>query len=338
MTTIIHIGLAILLFIIQNWIGAKAYAKGYIKFSLLDDNDEALSTNYVIKVFGPIVFLILTVSVLQYLELNCYIKGIIHVVYYYLGIRIGFILLYERIFIVNWPRITFYYFSIIIVSTIITEKFINSVETLMPDFSSIKNEIWLLIIIFIYQVGNGFEEKMPNNELGETTLAYLPELKTRKKRYILRKHKEISNLYLKTINEVSKGDVSFNLTIICILIFENFNRPRIIRFIESAWTKITGKKTTQGIMQKPSNKVINDIQSVTIGTDQLFKKYTEIENAAYSFNQFSRTIKRQCPDKKYVRQILFIAKAIIDDSDNREDYKKLFEEIKVEFQLYDYYD
>lgn len=337
MTTLIHIGLAILLFIIQNWIGAKAYAKGYIKFSLLDDNDEALSTNYVIKVFGPIVFLILTVAILQYLKLNCYIDGIIRVVYYYLGLRIVFIVLYERILIVNWLRISFYYFSIIIVSIIITEKFINSVDTLMPDFSTIKNEIWLLIIIFIYQVGNGFEEKMPNNALGETTLAYLPELKRRKKRYILRKHKEFSNQYLKKINEISNNDASFNLIIICILIFENFNRPRIIRFIESAWTKITGRKTTQGIMQKPSDKVLSDLRSVLIGTQQLFQNYTDFNKEEYSYYNFSRTIKRQCPDKKYVRQILFVAKAIIDDADNKDDYKKLFDEIKNEFQLYDYY-
>lgn len=338
MIVIIHVGLAILLFIIQNWIGAKAYAKGYIKFSLLDDNDEALSTNYVIKVFGPIVFLILTVAISQYLRLNHYVEGIINVVYYYLGIRIIFIVLYERIFIVNWVRIIFYYFSIIIVSTIINEKFINSVETLMPDFSTIKNEIWLLIIIFIYQVGNGFEEKTPNNELGETTLAYLPELKNRKKKYILRKHKEFSNLYQKKISEISNSDSSFNLIVICILIFENFNRPRIIRFIESTWTKITGQKTTQGIMQKPSKVLMSDTQSVIIGSNQLFQKYNEFNKTEYPYKIFSRIIKQQCPDKKYIRQILFIAKAVIDNSDNKEDYKNLFEEIKDEFQLYDYYD
>lgn len=57
--TTIHLFMALALFLIQNWIGSKSYSRGYIKFSLLDDKDEALSFNFVIKVFGPIVYLIL---------------------------------------------------------------------------------------------------------------------------------------------------------------------------------------------------------------------------------------------------------------------------------------
>ena len=60
--TTIHLFMALALFLIQNWIGSKSYSRGYVKFSLLDDKDEALSFNFVIKVFGPIVYLIIMVA------------------------------------------------------------------------------------------------------------------------------------------------------------------------------------------------------------------------------------------------------------------------------------
>ncbi len=208
---ILHISLALILFFIQNWIGEKSYSKGYIRFSLLDDRDEALSINFAIKVFGPIVFLILTVASLQYYKINSVINNIINVVYYYLAIRMILIIAYERVMIVNWIRIISHYVAIIIVSIIIYKNFITSVETLLPDFSEIKNEIWLLVIVFIYQIGNGIQDKQIANPLYEPEQAFLPELKNRKKKYILKKHKEFEEKYARTINEISDNDYSFKV-------------------------------------------------------------------------------------------------------------------------------
>jgi len=330
--------LALMLFLIQNWIGSKAYSKGYIRFSLLDDKDEALSLNYVIKVFGPIVYLIICVAIFQYFKLNHFIGNILNVVYYYLIIRLTLIFLYERATIVNWLRIAYYYASIIIISTIIYKNFINSVDNLLPDFVQIKNEIWLLIIIFIYQIGNGFEEKGPNSHLTETINAYLPEIKKRKRKYIIKMLEKIKRLYEKTINELSNSDNSFNLIIFSILIFENFNRPRIIRWLERIWVRITKENTTQGIMQTSSDKPISDIDSVKLGTKYLYDKYSELGKDKYKHYLFRRIIKKHCPDRKYIRQILFIAKAIVDNQQNKDNYSNILEEIKSEFGLYDYYD
>lgn len=336
MVILIHFTLAICLFILQNLVGSRSYSKGYIKFSFLDEKDEALSLNYVIKVFGPIIYLILIVALFQYFKVEILNRNIINVIYYYLGIRILLIVLYERVLIVNWVRITFYYTSIVIISTIIYNNFINKIENLLPDFTQLKNEIWLLIVIFIYQLGNGFVEKTPNNELGETTEAYLPELKNRKRRYILRHYSELKKKFGKNPIEEISDDKSFQLIVYSILIFENFNRPIFIRFIERIWVKVTGKVTTQGIMQISSDKSISDVESVLVGTRNLFSKYSYfLEEDNYSI--YSRTIKQHCPDRKYIRQILFIAKCLIDNSEDKEIYSDIFDEIKDEFCLYDYY-
>lgn len=335
---IIHIILALNLFLIQNWIGSRSYSKGYIRFSLLDDKDEALSLNYVIKVFGPIVYLILTVAVFQYYKIDKIQADVINVIYYYIGIRLMLIVLYERILIVNQLRIFLHYLSIVVISNIIYNNFIESLDTLLPDFSQIKNEIWILIILFIYKIGNGLDERIPNNEIYETSKAYLPEIKSRKRRYILRKHSTLNQEYGKHIDDLSKQNDSFRLIILSILIYENFNRPRIIRFIERVWVRITKKKTTQGIMQISSNKPIDDLQSVNKGTKYLYAKYSDFLAEEDKYAIFRRVIKRHCPDKKYIRQILFIAKCIIDNSKDKEKYKPLFDEIKSEFELYDYFD
>lgn len=338
MTTSIHLTLAIILFFLQNWMGSRAYSKGYIRFSLLDDKDEALSLNYVIKVFGPIVYLILTVAIFQYLKINTSTTNIINVIYYYLSIRLLLIFLFERAAIVNWIRIVFYYLSIVIISKIIYDNFIDSVDSLLPDFTQIKNEIWLLIIIFIYQLGNGFEEKTPNNEIFEYSKAYLPEIKNRKRKYILKKYSLFESQYGKAIDGISADDKSFKLVILSILIFENFNRPRIIRFFERLWVRVTNTKTTQGIMQTSSNKPLSDLDSVKNGTTYLFSKYTAYSKEEYTYTLFRRTIKRHCPDKKYIRQVLFIAKCVIDNSEDEKQFKPIFEEIKSEFELYDFFD
>ncbi len=335
---VIHFSLAALLFIIQNWIGSRSYSKGYIRFSLLDDKNEALSLNFVLKVFGPIVYLIIVVAIFQYLNNTEITNNIINVVYYYLGIRILFIFLYERALIVNWARIIFHYASIVLVSIIIYMNFIDSVETLLPDFSEIKNEIWILILLFLYQIGNGVDEKQISNPLYEPEQAFLPELKNRKKKYIIKKHKKLQSEYEQIISEISNNNNSFNLIIYAILIFENFNRPRIVRWVERVWVRISNNNVTQGIMQVSSNKEISDKKSVINGTKNLYENYKKYLQQEYAYNTFQKVIKRHCPDKKYVRQVLFIAKAVIDNEGGHKKYNEIFNDIKSEFRLYDFYD
>ena len=200
-------------------------------------------------------------------------------------------------------------------------------------FSEIKNEIWLLIIIFLYQVGNRTEEILPK-EPYETSRAYLPELKQRKKRYILKKYSHYKKEYWNIIDKISNQNRQINTTIIAILIFENFNRPPIIRFVERCLIKITKKEMTLGIMQVSSNRAISDTQSVVIGTENLCSKFRKNQKESETA-RFRLMIKHHCPDRKYIRQVLFITKCIIDNLDNRYDYSDLYSEIEHEFELYE---
>lgn len=336
MLVLVHFTLAVILFLIQNWIGERSYGRGYIKFSLLDERDEALATNFVIKVFGPTVFLIVVVGTLQYFEWTQFIPNIINVIYCYIAIRILAILLFERIRIVNWVRIVLYYSLILWLATLIYSQFITKISDLLPDFTQIKNEIWILIIVFIYQIGNRIDQEQGTFS---TYTFYLPELKQRKKKYILRKHEEFSNKYSKSISEICPENPELKEIVLAIVLFENFNRPRFIRMIERVYVILFKRPTSIGIMQITSIKNITDLESVQIGTKQLFEKYKKVtgsDNSSYFWA--GQIIKAHCPDKLYIRQVLFILKAIIDNkfADQKDStFERLFGEIKCEFGLVD---
>lgn len=250
------------------------------------------------------------------------------------------IIAFERIAIVNWVRIVLYYMALIFLSRIFYANFISSITTLLPDFSEIKNEIWLIIIVFFYQLGNGFEE-IPSNSTYEPYFAQLPELKKRKRKYIERKYVEFRSKFGTIIEKSCERNDAFTVFIIAIIIYENFNRPRLIRWFERIWVKLTHKVITIGIMQTQTNRPISDIESVKQSTKDLFEVFIEFTRSKDDFS-FAKTLKSHCPDKKYIRQVLFIAKAIIEfergvQSKNRkieDEYSELYSEIRHEFGLY----
>lgn len=53
------------------------------------------------------------------------------------------------------------------------------------------------------------------------------------------------------------------------MINENFNRPKIIRWIEYIRFGLTKKPHTLGIMQFTSSKWINDMQSISLATNKI---------------------------------------------------------------------
>lgn len=336
----IYFLLAIVLLYIQNWIGSKSYSKGYVKFSLLDEKDEALSLNFMIKAAGPTVFLIITAALIQYFCLQLNINQVIWIIYFYLFFRVIVIYLFDRARIVNWVRMLVHYTAILAFATIIQNKFISKLDVLLPDFSEIKNEIWLLILVFLYQVGNSQMGLPAPSTDQEKELAYLPELIPRKRKYIQRMFTKLKNKHGNLISSLSSNEVEFEVVVFSILIFENFNRPPFIRWLERLWLKISGKEATLGIMQTKSRKPITDEESIQIGVSSLKKEYDELKSIE-QYSIFGNVIKHHSPDRKYIRQVLFISKAIIDHSFSKEDKKKKFKElysqISDEFGLHFYY-
>jgi hypothetical protein len=63
-----------------------------------------------------------------------------------------------------------------------------------------------------------------------------------------------------------------------VIIYEDFNRPKIARWIENLKFKVTKKPHTLGVMQVRSDRLLSDFESVQLGTEKIieaYKKYIE---------------------------------------------------------------
>ena len=69
---VIHLLLAIILFYLVNWIGAKSRPLdfGYVQMSVGLQDDTAPLFNYFFKVLAPVIFMILVAALFQWLGLE----------------------------------------------------------------------------------------------------------------------------------------------------------------------------------------------------------------------------------------------------------------------------
>ena len=56
-----HFALAVALFFIVNWIGARAISVGYMQMDIVIQEDTAPAFNFLFKVLAPVVFLVLCI-------------------------------------------------------------------------------------------------------------------------------------------------------------------------------------------------------------------------------------------------------------------------------------
>ncbi|MCB9202347.1 MAG: hypothetical protein H6604_04770 [Flavobacteriales bacterium] len=265
--TLFQITLGIILFFIINWIGKNSFSIGYMQMSLFYKEEEAPAYNYLLRVFAPIVFLIIVSTILYKFGLDYLTENIYLVSVYYVLFRVFFnLFINNRFLLINWKRVLFNSLSIILGSYLVYEYLIKHKINIIPDFNTISNELWIIIIIFIYQILN----KIQFSKEGSIQ---------RKNKYLNNRFIKFKNLYEDIIVEKVKYPELKNL-IYSIMIFEDFNRPKVIRQLERLSNKITKEPHTIGIMQIKSHDNITDYESVELAIDKLNNSY---ENEKKSF-------------------------------------------------------
>lgn len=251
--------LGITLFFIINWIGKHSYSIGYISISMFVRAEEAPAYNYLIRVLTPIVYLIIAATVLYTLKLDKYVTDFYLVNIYYIIFRLLFNLLTGRGLLLNWYRQFLYWISIIAFSYLTYDKIIASKTNILPDFTTIANELWIIILIFLYHIANKIE---------------LPQEGTikRKEKYLEEVYNKFKKQYSHIIDEKLPYD-RLRALAYSILIYENFNRPKAARVVENMRFRITRKPHTLGIMQVYSNKLISDRKSIKMGVEKILNTY-----------------------------------------------------------------
>lgn len=259
-----HLILGVCLFFLINWIGKHSYSIGYMEISIFVKTEEAPALNFLIRVMTPIAYLIIVSTVLYYFGLDKYVWNIYLINIYYIVFRLLFNLATNRGLLLNWSRQFLYWITIVVISFFIYQKFIKVKANILPDFTTLANELWIIILIFIFQIANNLRFSQE-------------ETYKRKDNYIKNRYLHFKRNYGQLIKDLTNNEMLESI-VYAVIIYEDFNRPKIARWIENLKFKVTKKPHTLGVMQVRSDRLLSDFESVQLGTEKIieaYKKYIE---------------------------------------------------------------
>ena len=247
-----HIVLALILFFIVNWLGKRAEPMGYVQMSVVIQEDTAPLFNYLFKVLAPIVYIILLTALFKVLGLHQLTKNIYWIVIDYWIIRISAVILLGHIRLINWLTQILYWSSSIALA-IWFQSVVGKVNTILPDPQSLLEELWLLIIVFLYSIFNKVEISRAGSQ-------------RRKERYIDTQYLKFRSRYEQLVSECSKAPIIESITY-SVMIYENFNRPPFARFLERLIFANSKNMHSFGIMQVQSVKPLTNEDSIRLGIE-----------------------------------------------------------------------
>jgi hypothetical protein len=254
--------LAVALFFITNWIGKHSFSFGYRQIDLFVKDDEAPAFNYIIRVFTPIIFLIISSTIMYQFGLDKLVINFFMVSVYYIAFRVIVNAIQGRFALINWPKQILYYASILIFSWIVYDKIILVKANILPDAANMMNEMWVIIVLFMYSIVNKLDLPISSAE-------------KRRGNYLNARFLNFKRLYGNIIDTELDNDILKAVTY-AIIIHENFNRSIVVRWLENIAFFITKRPHSLGVMQFPTNEYITDKQSVIFGT-------RKVRNAYYNF-------------------------------------------------------
>lgn len=259
---VVHVILAVILFFIVNWIGEKSKPLdfGYVQLSVGIHDDTAPLFNYFFKVLAPVIYIILLVALFQLLHLDFLNEKIYWVVIYYWAYRFVFITVKGQISLINWPVQILYWVSSIGLA-IWVYSIIDKIGTILPDPKGLLEEFWILIIIFLYSVFNKLEYSREG-------------AKKRIKRYTSRKFLSFKEKYNPIVEEISVLE-ELKVLAYAIMVYEDFNRPRLARAVERHIFHCSTKPHTYGVMQVKSSKPLSDEESIRQGIMMINSSFKE---------------------------------------------------------------
>lgn len=266
---LIRIALAIILFYIVNWIGVKSKPLdfGYVQMSVGLQDDTAPMFNYLFKVLAPIVYIILSAVIFQTLGWNYLCKDIYWVVVYYWIFRFLYITVRGLLPLLNWKVQIIYWFSSIALALWVN-SIIDKVSSVLPSPESLLEQLWILIILFLYSILNKINVSHEGAD-------------KRIKKYTYQKVNSFKKRYGEIIDKQFSSDF-YKAVVYSIMVYEDFNRPAIARCIERVLFRFSKKSHTYGIMQVKSAKLLTDEESVIKACEKIKADVTRFLPDLYS--------------------------------------------------------
>ena len=233
-----------------------------MQISIFVKSETAPAFNFLFRVLSPVVYIIIVSAVLYKLELDLLVKNIYLVTLYYIAFRVIFNILTNRIQLLNWTRLLIQAACMSVVSWLVYDSIIKHKKNILPDFTTMSNELWIIILLFIFQVLNNLTFSSDDTE-------------KRKNNYLTNRYSSFKRKYGHLIDRVTQND-RLRALAYAIMIYEDFNRPKAVRLVENFRFRLNNTPMTIGVMQVRSETLIDDYGSVTRGITKLKEDLKEI--------------------------------------------------------------
>ena len=254
--------LAIILFFLVNWLGGESAGSGYQQISLFTKAEYAPAQNTLYRVLSPIVFLLVTASILYAVGLDRFVTAYWRVTLFYFVLRWLFNIALERAQLIRWSQQVLIGSASIMGSWLANEHLIRQKRHLLPDPANLANELWLVIILFLYSTWNRLE------------YAVGAPAAEQQSRYLQDKFRRLNKRFGSIVRtHASSRDVE--ALAFAVMIYEGFNRPRLYQWIERYVLFPLGRCRTLGPMQVRTIEAVDDTESVAIGVRKLSRAFAE---------------------------------------------------------------
>lgn len=236
--------------------------------SLFKATENSVGFNAIFRIaFAPIVIVCVSI-LLYYAHLDFLVKNIWTVAVWYFVLQALLIVLLGRWRLLNRFQFFLYHAISIFLSLYLYQTLIvNGLTYLLPDEAHLRTEIWLVIVAFLY----GIFRSIPQNE---------QTFSRRKHAYIQAREKAFEKRYA---NELASYDKLMQEILLSIMIYESFNRPRIVRAFENIL-----KTESRGVMQFTNAQ--NNHESIKMASAQLKEGHEKLKGIPEENPNFYQTL------------------------------------------------
>lgn len=268
---LIQIAAALIMFVVINWLGKHSISDGYMQLSMDVSDDTSPAFNFVYKVLSPVVLLILFVTLFQLLGWDAIVDNCFFIVVYYWLIRIIVVIILGHAPMTDW-FVQFIYWVVSLGLAYLVNRLADNVESLLPDPKSLLEELWILVILFLYSIWN----KLSFGRKGSID---------RKENYKRKQFNKFKNKYGSLIDSLCSDEQTKRL-VYSTMIYENFNRPPFARFVERLWFRISKRECTLGIMQVKTNTLLNNRESIIKGVEIIKANILAVESGNSDYETY----------------------------------------------------
>lgn len=257
-----HLLLSLTMFLIVNWVGRHSISLGYIQLSPLLKADEAPALNFLFRTVAPVAYLITVAAGLYAAGAEWLIQDLWLVTVYYFVIRWLFNFATSRATLINWWRQALISVCAVALSFTAYDSIIRHRDHLIPNWSTVSNELWVIILLFLYSTAN------------HITLSSAGTVR-RTNQYVSRQYNLLHTRFDHIVRRIAPdGDLA--ALIYAVMIYESFNRPPLYRALERHVLFRLGMSRSFGVMQVQADFPLSDEESVELGADRLLTEFRRI--------------------------------------------------------------